>query len=123
MFNTSRTPTRRRMPAALAAAGLLAGLTPALSSAWAQEPPPPAPPSGTAPASHPLRDRFAAANTTHDGRLTREQAEGGGMKVIAKNFDAIDVNHRGYVTLQDVRAFTQARRAARQGPPPAAPQD
>jgi len=121
MFNPPRTPPRRRTPIALAAAGLLAVLAPALSSAWAQEPPPP--PSETAPPSHPLRDRFAAANTTHDGRLTREQAQAAGMKMIAKNFDAIDVNHRGYVTLQDVRAFAQARRATRQGPPPAPPQD
>jgi hypothetical protein len=121
MNNASRTPTRRWTPAALAAAGLLAVLTPALSSAWAQEPPPP--PSETAPPSHPLRDRFAAANITHDGRLTREQAEAGGLRMVAKNFDAIDINHHGYVTLEDVKAFAQSRRATRRGPPPAAPQD
>jgi hypothetical protein len=115
MFNTSRTPARRRTPAALAAASLLAALTPALSSAWAQEPPPPE----AGGSGHAMRDRFAAANTTHDGRLTRDQAEAGGMKMVAKNFDAIDVDHHGYVTLQDIRAFAQSRRAGRQTPPAA----
>jgi hypothetical protein len=117
MIHASRKPARFRTRAALAAASLVAVLTPALSSAWAQSPPPP---EAAAPA-HAMRDRFAAANTTHDGRLTRDQAEAGGLKMVAKNFDAIDVNHRGYVTLQDIRAYAQARRAQRQGQPPAAP--
>jgi hypothetical protein len=111
-------PARRRIPAILTAAGLITILAPAMSGAFAQDAPPPAPPPA---AEHgpTMREKFAAANTTHDGHLTREQAQAGGMKMVAKYFDAIDVNHRGYVTLQDIRAFSQARRAERQGPPPA----
>jgi hypothetical protein len=51
-----------------------------------------------------LGDRFAEANVTHDGRLTRAQAVAG-MPLVAQNFDAIDVDQKGYVTLPEVRAF------------------
>ena len=68
-----------------------------------------------------LRQRFEAANTTHDGRLTRDQAAGGGMPGIARHFDQIDADRKGYVTLQDLRAWAQARRAARAGQAPAQP--
>jgi len=117
MFHAARTLSRRRSVAILAAASL-AAVAPALSSAWAQ---PPAFEAGGARAS--LAARFAAANTTHDGRLTREQAEAGGMKMVARYFDAIDVSHRGYVTLPEIRAFAQAHRRGRPGAPPAPPQD
>ena len=60
----------------------------------------------------PLRARFAAANTTHDGRLTLAQAEAAGMRNVARNFDTIDVGRKGYVTLADIHAFRRARRAA-----------
>jgi len=58
-----------------------------------------------------LMQRFAAANVTHDGRLTREQAAAG-MPMVARNFDSIDIEHKGYVTLPEIRAFAQERRAA-----------
>ena len=51
-----------------------------------------------------LAQRFAAANVTHDGRLTREQAERS-MPFLARDFDAIDIDHKGYVTLPEIRAF------------------
>ncbi len=70
-----------------------------------------------------LSQRFDMANTTHDGRLTREQAEGR-MHVIAHNFDRIDTDHKGYVTMQDIRAWHRAMHQARasQQPPPPPPQ-
>jgi hypothetical protein len=49
-----------------------------------------------------IEKRFNAANTTHDGKLTKEQAEAG-MPRVAKNFDTIDSDHKGYVTLQQVK--------------------
>ena len=58
-----------------------------------------------------LAQRFATANVTHDGRLTREQAETG-MPRVARNFDSIDIEHKGYVTLPEIRAFAAERRAA-----------
>jgi hypothetical protein len=63
-----------------------------------------------------LAQRFAAANVTHDGLLTREQAERG-MPSVARNFDAIDIDHKGYVTLPEIRAFAAQRRAAGGGQP------
>jgi hypothetical protein len=60
-----------------------------------------------------LVQRFANANVTHDGRLTREQAEAG-MPMVARNFDTIDIEHKGYVTLPEIRAFADERRAAGQ---------
>ncbi|MSP01919.1 MAG: hypothetical protein EXR07_12845 [Acetobacteraceae bacterium] len=58
-------------------------------------------------------DHFADANTTHDGRLTLAQATAG-YKSIAKSFTQIDVNRRGYVTVDDIKAWKAAKKAARQ---------
>lgn len=49
-----------------------------------------------------IEQRFKAANTTGDGKLTLEQAKAG-MPRVAKNFDKIDVDHKGYVTLQQIK--------------------
>jgi hypothetical protein len=70
------------------------------------------------------RAKFDAANTTHDGRLTLDQAQAGGMRGVARHFNEIDADHKGYVTMQDIRAWNRAKRAARssqQGPPPPPP--
>ncbi len=90
-------------------------------------PPPAAAPQG-APGGHMSpREKFEAANTTHDGRLTIEQARAGGMRGVVRNFAGIDADHKGYVTLQDIQAWHRAQHAARlarQSPPasPTAPQ-
>jgi len=60
-----------------------------------------------------LAQRFAAANVTHDGRLTREQAERS-MPFVARDFDAIDFDQKGYVTLPEIRAFAAQQGAAGQ---------
>ncbi len=59
-----------------------------------------------------LQARFNGANTSHDGHLTLEQAQAG-MPAVARNFAAIDSGNKGYVTVEDIRAYNQARRAAR----------
>lgn len=82
---------------------------------------------GTAPATaNPARrprmsahERFVAANTTNDGKLTQAQAQAGRMPRVAKNFDAIDSAHHGYVTEDDIVAYTRAQRAARKAGRPA----
>ena len=90
--------------------------------------PPPDAGQQAAPAPRPphmgLRQRFNAANTTHDGRLTRDQAQAAGMHGIAVHFDQIDTDKKGYITLQDLKAFRQARqqaKAAQQQQAPAQP--
>ena len=69
---------------------------------------------GAAPAHHgrvTWEEHFAAANLAHDGHLTREEAQGG-YGPIGKHFDDIDVDHKGYVTLNDVRAWRVMKKAA-----------
>ena len=58
-----------------------------------------------------LQSRFASANTTQDGKLTRQQAAAG-MPMVARNFDAIDTQKAGFVTLPQIEAFMQERAAA-----------
>jgi hypothetical protein len=59
----------------------------------------------------PLGSDFAAANVRRDGRLTREQASQR-MPWVAENFDAIDLDRKGYVTLPEVRTFVERQRGA-----------
>ena len=82
-----------------------------------------APPAAGSHGRRGTEQHFAEANTTRDGRLTLEQAKAG-FKSIARSFAQIDVNRRGYVTLDDIRAWKAAKKAARQavkqgGAPPA----
>ena len=65
--------------------------------------------------AHQFIDRFNAANTTHDGRLTREQAQAANMPYLVRHFDQIDTQHKGYVTLGDIRAYRQQMHAATSG--------
>ena len=56
--------------------------------------------------------RFEAANTTGDGHLTKDQAKGH-LTAVYRHFDAIDKDHKGYVTQDDIKAYYAAQRAAR----------
>jgi hypothetical protein len=60
-----------------------------------------------------LQGRFQAANTTHDGKLTRDQAAAG-MPRVAQHFDEIDTQKNGYVTLPQIQAFMRQHAAQRQ---------
>jgi len=66
-----------------------------------------------------LAARFAAANTTNDGCLTRRQAQQG-LPRVAKQFDQIDAQGQGCVTLAAVTAFLHGQAA--QQPPPQQPE-
>ncbi len=65
-----------------------------------------------------MQERFDAANTTHDGHLTLEQARAGRMNAVVRDYAAIDTAKRGYVTMDDIKAH---RRAVRQAKKTAAP--
>lgn len=76
---------------------------------------PAAPSSKSAKATHTRRSfqqRFDAANTTHDGHLTKEQAQAAHMTSTVKNWDAIDKDKKGYVTMDDMKAYAASQRAA-----------
>ncbi len=59
-----------------------------------------------------LEARFASANTSRDGKLTREQAAAG-MPMVAQHFDEIDAQKLGYVTLPQIESFVKQRTATR----------
>ena len=129
-----------RFVSALAVAALLSGpamaqqLSP-LTGTTASPPVTAAPAPGmTAPSAQPgapaprrqrrsvaFQQRFDTANTTHDGKLTLEQAKAGRMRQVERNFDKIDVSHKGYVTVDDIRAYRRAQRQARAAAKRAAP--
>ena len=50
---------------------------------------------------------FDVADKNRDGKLTRTEAQSGATPMIANHFDAIDADHKGYVTKADVHAFIQ----------------
>ena len=108
-FAAARLGRTAMLAASIACAGL---------PAPAQDMPPPAGPTDAGVAQGP-HAKFDAANTTHDGRLTLAQAQAGGMRMVVRNFDAIDAGHQGYVTWPQIRAFMTARREARQQQAPA----
>ena len=58
------------------------------------------------------QERFDAANTTHDGHLTKDQAKAAHMYSTVKHWDAIDKDQKGYVTMDDMKAYQAAQRAA-----------
>ncbi len=90
---------------------------PPLAASPAARPSEPASPTRSRRAHHrrvPLAERFAQANTTHDGKLTLAQARAARMSGITTNFGLIDKQQHGYVTLDDIHQFTVGRRKARQ---------
>ncbi len=90
--------------------------TPARTDAQAPGAPAPAP---IRPRAHrTMAQRFDAANTTHDGRLTLAQARAGHINAVARDFSAIDRDRKGYVTMDDIREHAKARRAARRAARP-----
>lgn len=66
---------------------------------------------GRRPYRETLEQRFSAANTTHDGKLTLDQAKAG-LPYAARHFPDIDKDHHGYVTVEEIRAYAAARRLA-----------
>jgi len=63
------------------------------------------------PADADLAQRFAAANVTRDGRLTLQQARAANWQAIAENFPDIDVEQKGYVTLNEIRVWLETHAA------------
>ena len=60
---------------------------------------------------------FAQANTAHDGHLTLEEAKTG-FKTVARHYRDIDVDGKGYVTENDVRAWRAMPKPARHASEP-----
>lgn len=65
-------------------------------------------------ASAQVSERFARADTNNDGLLTRDEARTA-MPRVYENFDRIDVERKGAVSLDQVRAFAAEQLAERRG--------
>ena len=89
---------------------LLVGAGPALAQDATPEPAPTRRYRAT------LEERFREANTTGDGRLTFAQAQAR-MPSVGHEFDAIDRDHKGWVTLDDIRAHQAEKRRLRRAKP------
>lgn len=59
-----------------------------------------------------MTERFNAADTNHDGKLSLDEAKAG-MPMVARNFDQIDTGHTGAVTLDQLNAFAKAHMGQR----------
>lgn len=117
--NPSATPTSPATPAPSAPAPSAPG--PATAA-----PTTAAPSTGTAakprhPRRMSLNQRFAAANVSGDGHLTRDQADAAKWTYVSRHFDAIDKDHKGYVTIDDIRAYSKAAHASRHRSTPGGP--
>lgn len=56
-----------------------------------------------------IDSRFAASDTNKDGRLTKAEAEAGGMDRVVANFTTLDTQKRGYVTVAQIKAMAARR--------------
>jgi len=63
----------------------------------------------TATISRIIDSRFAASDTNKDGRLTKAEAEAGGMERVVANFNRLDTEKRGYVTVAEIKAMVARR--------------
>ncbi len=57
-----------------------------------------------------LTEHFVAANTSHDGRLTIDQATRAGWVRIVRHFGEIDTDHLGFVTAAQIHAYNVGQR-------------
>lgn len=55
-----------------------------------------------------IEERFKAADKDHDGKLTLAEAKAG-MPRIAKGFDKIDKDKKGYLTVEQIKAFAASQ--------------
>lgn len=51
-----------------------------------------------------IEERFKAADKDHDGKLTLSEAKAG-MPRIARGFDKIDKDKKGYITVEQIKTF------------------
>jgi Ca2+-binding EF-hand superfamily protein len=55
-----------------------------------------------------IEERFKAADKDGDGKLTLAEAKAG-MPKVAKGFDKIDKEKKGYVTVEQIKAFAASQ--------------
>lgn len=60
-----------------------------------------------------IEAHFDAANTAHDGHLTKDQAEKADWSRVVKHFDEIDTDHEGWVSVDEIHAYNKSHRKHR----------
>ena len=55
-----------------------------------------------------IEEKFKAADKDHDGKLTLAEAKAG-MPRIAKAFDKIDKDKKGYLIVEQIKAFAASQ--------------
>lgn len=55
-----------------------------------------------------IEERFKAADKNGDGKLTLEEAKAG-MPRVATNFERLDTDKRGYITLEQIKKGAASR--------------
>ncbi|WP_424194038.1 calcium-binding protein [Ampullimonas aquatilis] len=58
--------------------------------------------------------RFTKADANGDGMLTKDEANGN-MPKVYKNFDVIDTEKKGYVTIEQIKSYAVQQLAVRRG--------
>lgn len=83
-------------------------------AAAAPNAPAPNAPAPAAPQHHRTtwQQHFAQANLAHDGHLTLQEASGG-YPTVARHFNEIDADKKGYVTVEDIANWHKLQRAMR----------
>jgi len=61
-----------------------------------------------------MHQRFESADSNHDGRISRDDARTR-MPFVYRNFDAIDAEHKGYVTMAQIEAYAARQAMNRRG--------
>lgn len=56
-----------------------------------------------------LESRFARSDKNNDGKLTKKEAQDGGMSRVVANFEQVDTDRDGFVTLDQLRAMLAQR--------------
>lgn len=59
-----------------------------------------------------MKDRFAAADSDHDGYISRDEAEKG-LPRIAPHFDDADTNHDGKLSQDEITTYLRSLRNSR----------
>jgi Ca2+-binding EF-hand superfamily protein len=59
-----------------------------------------------------MAERFKAADTNHDGKLTLDEAKAG-LPMVARNFDQIDTEHTGSITFEQLMAYAKTHQRQR----------
>lgn len=103
-------------------ASAAAGQTPLTGAEGIPTEPGQPPPVTPARGRHAMADRFAAADTNGDGRVTLAEAKAAHWHKVVANFAAIDADHDGTISLEELRAWRRAQRSTSQGPELSPPQ-